>query len=728
VVILVMREEKNVNIEEQTSLDIMSKQLISSSLEDPNFPFEKVSDVAELESWRKEINRPIYHIHKWWAQRLGTVFRVITFAALSPLGTDIFKAIYQPINANRELIIFDPFMGSGTTIGEAAKLGTRVIGKDINPVAYFLVKNALSIHNHGKILLEFKSISTDVASKIKVFYKTTLPNGQEADVLYYFWVMTANCPCCNKEVDLFSTRIFARNAYPKRFPEAQAVCPICGGINQIRYDDNSVSCASCKTIFNPQLGSVSGQKVSCSACNHTFSIVTAIRAGGAPPKFRLYAKMVLLPDGSKIYEATDENDRQLYEKASALLADRHNAFPVELINPGYNTDQVLNYNYKYWHEMFNDRQLLCLSILAERIKKIQDPILRDLFTCLFSGTLEFNNMFASYKGEGTGAVRHMFAHHILKPERTPLEANLWGTPKSSGSFMTMFKGRICRALEYASNPFEIQIEKNSKNKASKKIFGLSKPLGFELANNYSDFAAGKYIYLSCGDSSCTDIPDNIVDAIITDPPFFDNVHYSQLADFFYVWQRHILGENGLQKNNSTRSNLEVQNSDVSLFTERLTAVWKEAHRVLKNDGILAFTYHHSRPEGWYSILQTIMNSGFIVTAAQPIKAEMSFAMPKRLAKEPIDLDIILVCRKRPALSILDLNKDLWEIVKPKINNQVMRFQDNDRFLSRNDLRIIIMAQFLLPLSIYYDTNNAVKFLKSINLEIDKFIEELYAIQ
>ena len=50
-------------------------------------------------------------------------------------------------------------------------------------------------------------------------------------------------------------------------------------------------------------------------------------------------------------------------------------------------------------------------------------------------------MFASYKGEGTGAVRHMFAHHILKPERVPLEANLWGTPKSSGSFSTMFEGQ-----------------------------------------------------------------------------------------------------------------------------------------------------------------------------------------------------------------------------------------------------------------------------------------------
>ncbi|MDR1870595.1 MAG: hypothetical protein LBS60_01495 [Deltaproteobacteria bacterium] len=146
-------------MEEQTSLYNISKNFIPCALEDPNFPFEKISAIAELESWRKEINRPIYHIHKWWAQRLGPVFRAITLAALSPLGTDILKAFYQPKNFKRELIVFDPFMGSGVIIGEAVKLGARAIGRDINPVAYFLVKNALSFHNHGQILTKFESIS-----------------------------------------------------------------------------------------------------------------------------------------------------------------------------------------------------------------------------------------------------------------------------------------------------------------------------------------------------------------------------------------------------------------------------------------------------------------------------------------------------------------------------------------------------------------------------------------
>ncbi|MCY4234953.1 MAG: DNA methyltransferase [Cyanobacteria bacterium MAG CAR2_bin_4] len=116
------------------------------ALEDDDFPFEFISNIAEVESWRKEINRPIYHIHKWWAQRLGTVFRAISLGALMPSGADVLSAFYRPVRV-KDLIVFDPFMGSGTTIGEVTKLGARAIGRDINPVAHFLVRNALALHD-----------------------------------------------------------------------------------------------------------------------------------------------------------------------------------------------------------------------------------------------------------------------------------------------------------------------------------------------------------------------------------------------------------------------------------------------------------------------------------------------------------------------------------------------------------------------------------------------------
>ena len=697
----------------------------SCALEDDAFPFERISVVAELESWRKELNRPLYHIHKWWAQRLGSVFRAILLGALAPTGTDIFDAFYRPVRLPSP-VVFDPFMGSGTTLGEAAKLGARVIGRDINPVAHFLVRNALSIHDRSTILREYQSIERGVAGEIRSYYQTRLPDGRAAEVLYFFWVKIVPCPGCRHAVELRSSRIFAKHAYPKRHPQARAVCPECGAINVVRYDDEQARCCSCRHVFDPQSGPANGQQAICPSCAHAFPIAKTVRETSDPPAHRLYAKLVLLSDGSKVYAPATDEDQTLYQTASEKLAVRSNPYPVVAIAPGYNTNQALGYNYRYWHQMFNDRQLLCLSILADRIRSIPDPGVRDLFTCLFSGTLEFNNMFASYKGEGTGAVRHMFAHHILKPERLPLEANVWGTPKSSGSFTTMFEGRILRALDYAEAPFELRPKTRAGKREGEKVYDLSQQLGFDLACDYRDFSKGKRVYLSCGDSSRTDLDDKSVDAIVTDPPFFDNVHYSQLADFFHVWQRHILGDAGRQGNGcTTRSDFEVQSADASRFTERLGAVWSEAHRVLKDSGVLAFTYHHSRPEGWRSVLVALMQAGFGVTAAHPVKAEMSVAMPKHQAKEPIDLDIILICRKQSQLERHEWNGESWRLVTTVAMQQVQRLRSSGRRLSRNDVRVIVMAQFLRRLSRSHRLETALPLLEASGAEIEATITKLH---
>lgn len=697
------------------------------ALEDESFPFEMLSDIAERESWRKEINRPTTHIHKWWAQRLGTVFRAIVIGAFAPRGTDLLDLFYRPVRIPGR-IVFDPFMGSGTTMAETVKLGARGIGRDINPVAHFLVRCALSIHDSRAVLDTFNAIERDVAERIRSHYRTSLPDGTSVDVLYYFWVKTVPCPSCATSVDLFSSRIFARNADPRKSPRAQAVCPSCGGINEIHIQDKETHCCSCAEIFDPRLGPANGRTATCPNCSQSFPIAQTVRAGDGPPDHRLYAKLVLRADGTKTYLPATDLDRDLYIEAREQLGAREDPYPVVAISPGYNTNQALGYQYKYWHEMFNARQLLCLSILADRVRSITDPALRDLFTCLFTGALEFNNMFASFKGEGTGAVRHMFAHHIIKPERVPLEANLWGTPKSSGSFSTMFEGRVRRALDYADNPFEIRLGSTGTKKTAEKVYGLSEKMGSAIAESYADFAEGHRVYLSCGDSSATDLPNASVDAIVTDPPFFDNVHYSQLADFFHVWQRHILGADGYQRMDTTRSDREVQNPVADDFAARLSSVWSEAYRVLKENGLLTFTYHHSRPEGWRCVLSALMDAGFGITAAHPIKAEMSVAMPKLQAREPINLDIIVVCRKRSQIETRPWDAELWGMIARVATDQTRRLIDSGRRLSRNDVRVIVMAQLLRQLSVSTSTAQALSLLDGFNEDANVLIERLHLLQ
>jgi len=99
-----------------------------------SFPFVEISEVAERESWRKDVYQPVYYIHKWWAKRLSCVFRAIVLGVCAPAGsiTDnrgsdgILDLFYKPVQFPGALV-YDPFMGSGTTVGEAHKLGCRVI-------------------------------------------------------------------------------------------------------------------------------------------------------------------------------------------------------------------------------------------------------------------------------------------------------------------------------------------------------------------------------------------------------------------------------------------------------------------------------------------------------------------------------------------------------------------------------------------------------------------------
>ncbi len=213
----------------------------------------------------------------------------------------------------------------------------------------------------------------------------------------------------------------------------------------------------------------------------------------------------------KYLQATPE-DEDAYAAAGARLRELALPSPRVAIQTGYNTRQVLNYGYTRWDQFFNDRQLLGIGLLSRAIGDLPAGAERDALFVLLSGVLEFNNLFASYKGEGTGAVRHMFSHHVLKPERTPIEANLWGTSKSSGSFLNLFQSRLLRAVDYKAAPFELALDDRGGKKAGRKLFGKSRPMGVPVLDAWPEAGmAPGAVYLSCGDSAATDIPDRTVE-------------------------------------------------------------------------------------------------------------------------------------------------------------------------------------------------------------------------
>lgn len=660
-----------------------------------DFPSVQISELGEQESWRKEINRPIYHIHKWWATRLGSVFRAITLGALSGPQTDIWRQFYEKHNL-AEKVVLDPFMGSGTTLGEALKLGAKAVGCDINPVSTFLVRQAFTRVPEKSLRDAFAQLEKTVAPAIRHYYQTRDPKtGNLIPVLYYFWVKTVTTPE-GEVIPLLSRYVFSQDAYPKKKPRAQIVCPNCWGLTEDRYDASKLSCLQCKHQFNPQEGPVEGQYVRASSGTR-YRIKDLLPADGSPPHHRLYALMALREDGKKVYLPAGSEDEALFVEAEGQLLNETLPLPTLAVRPGHNTDQARGYNYLHWHQFFNARQLLCLGMLLRGILEIEDAAVQEQMICLFSSTLEFNNLFCSFKGEGTGAVRHMFSNHILKPERTPLENSVWGTDKSSGTFSSLFESRLLRAKHYLDNPFELEFERDlfGTKRGTRKTLA-SAPLNVVCVDTWNDLVArDRAVMILNGDSARLPIPDASVDAIVTDPPYFDFVHYSELSDFFFAWLSPVLSHrhSWMQRPDSS-DNGEVQHKDPRQFARQLFRVFTECKRVLKEDGVIAFSFHHSRAEGWAAIYEAVTEAGFEVVAAHPVHAELRGASPKNAAKNPINLDAILVCKKRIVVEPYQNGQTAIEEAKKLIN----RLESNGYSVSSSDHFVVLASQLVVQLS------------------------------
>jgi putative DNA methylase len=203
-----------------------------------------------------------------------------------------------------------------------------------------------------------------------------------------------------------------------------------------------------------------------------------------------------------------------------------------------------------------------------------------------------------------------------------------------------------------------------------------------------------------GDSAKLPLPDNSVDAIVTDPPYFDFVHYSELSDFFYAWLRLALQDSytSFKKENSSHPG-EVQDRDPERFSTQLRCVFSECFRVLKDQGLMVFSFHHSKPEAWLSIYQAITRTQFSIVASHPVKAEMAVSKTKAATKNPINLDAIIVCKKEKQPTYQKRNaSEVWLHAQNAYQTYCQRLWKAGRTLSNGDKYVILSSQILVHAS------------------------------
>jgi len=208
-----------------------------------DFPIVEINRLAVPE---RNAFKPIYQMHKWFARRASCVFRAILLGALKPAGTDIMEEFYKDHTHDMDTngkVVLDPFMGGGTTVVEALRLGCKVIGIDLNPVAWFIVKTEVEPVKLEDLDAAFERLASrtvpwsgkPLRETLLGLYKTAAPwtaeevcGLPESDIIYTFWVKSAICtnPGCRKQVPLFSDYVVA-SKNPSIFYYPDCACPKC---------------------------------------------------------------------------------------------------------------------------------------------------------------------------------------------------------------------------------------------------------------------------------------------------------------------------------------------------------------------------------------------------------------------------------------------------------------------------------------------------------------------
>lgn len=718
---------------EEDKKSILSAQNIKNPAILRDIPFEKIYESARKEASRK---KPVFFIHKYFARRITCNFRMILLGLMLPYEEDIWEHYYESINIEKdeEVTVLDPFMGGGTTLFESLRLNAKVIGNDLQPLSKFVTTALVSDMSEKKIKKAIKDLEKTVGEKIKSYHKTTCPAcKKEADVMYHFHVKKAPAFSSCHEHEFFSSFVLALKK-----DEFTVLCPECREVYKTKFEEGQGVCPHCSAILSsPKETYMHSGDFTCKSCSEKINLMGLKDSGYYPFETNIVAQEYYCPHcGTHDYKGVSKEDIELYYQAISDFEVLESQLPIpqQAIPRGLNTRQVLNHGYKYFKELFNKRQLLSLGLLLKAIDEYEEEEVRFWLLLAFSGALEMNNMFCRYQHNASKII-NIFFNHAYVPIPMPVENNIWGTKFGTGTFIKTME-KILRGKKFNREIYDIiAVPSNRANnfwpeKVSSKDQVITQPV-----TEYNHFSKDKPL-ITCEDSRhLSHIPSASVDLVVTDPPYGSNVMYSELIDFFHVWNYSSqYGKTiGFQKPLTDKEEEIVVNSVRALsfkdYEEGLAKVFLEANRVTKEEGFLVFSFHDKRLESWYAIINALTKAEYKLAAAYPMHSETRTGAHTS-NKNSIAFDIFLVCRK-----IKDENKVSY-FTDSKLDEVVIKtLEKSEEFIERLhkinaemtvlDIKNIFLSQFFVKSSeIGLEVN-----LDEVKTELDKAvmnIDELFS--
>jgi len=656
--------------------------------EDPYQPYDGLEDTLR--------NRLLTFIAKWSPEALAfemgksgkepkpsellddrSLIKWETSDPKEALGHEVLHAARELVRAahpGRSPRVLDPFSGGGSIPLEAGRLGAEPIANDYNPVAYLTLRATCEFPQHygrpGRRVVRAEELGKPVEREITVenvlaydierWVKWILdrakarighlyPTGADGrPIVAYLWIRTAPCsnPACRGEIPLLKSLLVCNKA-DKQVAVAMEVDR---ERKAVRF-----SLTRGSEILRSEGTAQKKGNVRCPFCDEV-TPVAAVRAAGCEGRLgeRMIAVVVEGKDG-KDYRPVEETDLRAFQEAATLDALR----PAELILPEINAadavDDVVNstgirvhlYGMKTWGSLFNARQLVAMQTFVDCLGEALSAL------ALEAQDEGYRQAVAVYLGLW-----------VSRNAMRMTSVGRWDIGEEK--FQTPFDGaRLPMKLDYPeANPF------------SAVTGGFENQLDLIVRVVTRESAVPVAAQVILGDGSHLPLPDRSCDVVVTDPPYFDEVAYGDLADFFYVWLKRsladqmpaVFGTPQTPKENEATALKHRHGGDAKAadahFSRKLAEVFAEARRVCGAEGLVSVVFAHQETQAWTALIRSLFAAGLTIDATWPIEMEMK-NRPRGQNSAALETSITVVCRPRAVVGA-----ESFKVVKEEIRREV----------------------------------------------------------
>jgi putative DNA methylase len=560
---------------------------------------------------------------------------------------DDLETMYELLRytwGEQELTVLDPFAGGGSIPFEALRYGFTTIANDLNPVAAVILKATLDYPaRFGPSLADdIRKWGTIWAERVEEKLAPYFPKQPGENIFAYLWARTVACPTTGKPVPL------SPNWWLRKGSDPVAVKLIAEpGMDEPRFE---IVTGARARAAKPSEGTVSrgiGRSPWTGETIEADYIKTEARAGRLGDV--LYAVATKNADGLGFRIRTAQDQVAVQGAVSALEENKRefvlkNLMPTEPIPEG-NDKRPLFYGMDTWSDMFSPRQLLATATFVAELLGVQEELShssrnesRAVATATYLGLavskcVDYNSRQTFW--DPNRGIRHAFSRHDFAFRWNPTEFDA-----------------ATNLLPWAVSQVE---------SAFADLAGLVAPSQRSLTERASTPAVQRLLVKRRSATDLGSLPDGALNNVTVDPPYYDNVQYAELSDYFYVWLKRSVGHlfpefftdeltnkddeavaNPARFDDFGRKKKALAEQDYEL---KMAAAFREMHRVLRPDGSLTVMFTHKKVEAWDALASALIGAGFTIKASWPVHTESEHSL-HQAKKNAASSTILLACRKR----------------------------------------------------------------------------------